>query len=212
MTTTNTPTRVAHGNSLSGLAWALALLGLVVVATGAAAVKADLSNDATANMSRLQETSQTFAQVTKTVSPAVVYIKVEKKSSLPTQVLGEKHGRHPFQEEWLREFFGDRWPGFEFKMPDAPQGPRHAMGQGSGFLVSEDGYILTNHHVVTGAEKLTVTLADGREFEGHIVGADARSDVAVVKIDAHDLPSLQHHSAPRAILRGLRCRGGSGCG
>ena len=63
-------------------------------------------------------------------------------------------------------------------------------GLGSGVIVTEDGYILTNGHLVTGADGLEVTLQDGREFKAKVVGLDTKSDIAVIKIDAHNLPTV----------------------
>jgi len=168
----------------------LALLGLVTAATGAVAVKADLGKDATAGILSLKETGKAFAHVTKEVSPAVVYIKVEKRAPANSHAVQGQDWPQPFNDHWLKDFFGDRWPGHEFKAPEMPRGRDYSFGQGSGFIISDEGHILTNNHVVSGASKLTITLADGREFAGEIVGTDSRSDVAVVKIDAKDLPTL----------------------
>ena len=77
-------------------------------------------------------------------------------------------------------------PLFQF-MPHG-NGGAPTRGEGSGFIVSADGIILTNAHVVDGAQKVTVKLTDRREYEARVIGADAKSDVAVLKIDAHDLP------------------------
>ena len=64
-------------------------------------------------------------------------------------------------------------------------------GVGSGFIISDDGYVLTNAHVVEGADEVTVTLTDRREFKAKVLGADARSDVALLKVDARNLPSVR---------------------
>jgi serine protease Do len=82
---------------------------------------------------------------------------------------------------------------FGLPVPETgPQGPRLPMrGAGSGFIVSPDGYILTNAHVVADAETVTVRLTDRREFKAKVIGSDARSDVAVIKIEARDLPSVR---------------------
>src|SRR5262249_23383433 len=77
-----------------------------------------------------------------------------------------------------------------FQMPEgeqAPQQPRHAVASGSGFIVSGDGYILTNNHVVDGASEVRVRLLDRREFKAKVVGRDPSTDVAVIKIDASGL-------------------------
>ncbi len=88
-----------------------------------------------------------------------------------------------FEDPFFREFFGDRFGG---QMPRE----RQVRGQGSGFITQKNGIILTNAHVVSGADRVTVTLKDGREFEGVVKGTDEVTDLAVVKIDASgvDLP------------------------
>ncbi len=95
---------------------------------------------------------------------------------------GLPHGIDPSMEDLLRRFFGDRGhaprPG--------PHGDQESLG--SGFIVSEDGYILTNTHVVKGADEVIVRLSDRREFQAKVVGSDDRSDVALLKIDADGLP------------------------
>ncbi|HEX5764734.1 MAG TPA: DegQ family serine endoprotease [Woeseiaceae bacterium] len=92
-------------------------------------------------------------------------------------------------EDPMYEFFrrfGIPPPGFEQRGEPPP-----ARGAGSGFIVSEDGYILTNAHVVSGADQVTVRLTDRREFQAQVIGVDPRTDVAVIKIDATDLPTVR---------------------
>jgi serine protease Do len=92
-------------------------------------------------------------------------------------------------EDPLYEFFrrfGIPPPNFEQRGEPPP-----ARGAGSGFIVSEDGYILTNAHVVSGADEVTVRLTDRREFQAEVIGVDPRTDVAVIKIDANDLPTVR---------------------
>jgi serine protease Do/serine protease DegQ len=86
---------------------------------------------------------------------------------------------HPAENPLIRQFFGDV-PGAEQK----------EMGLGSGVIVSPDGFILTNNHVVEGADELTVEFSDGRRFPAKVVGADPKTDIAVVKIDAKGLPAV----------------------
>ena len=94
--------------------------------------------------------------------------------------------------EIFKRFFG---PGFQ--MPGTPGGPQppddrpRGVSMGSGFIISNDGYVLTNHHVVDGADSVTVKLADRREFKAKVVGSDEQSDVALLKIDASGLPALR---------------------
>ena len=94
--------------------------------------------------------------------------------------------------EIFRRFFGPDMPGATpFRgMPSPSQRPR-GTSLGSGFIVSGDGYVLTNAHVVDGADKVTVKLSDGREFTGKTVGTDKKSDIALLKIEASGLPALR---------------------
>ncbi len=116
-----------------------------------------------------------FAALAETLKPSVVNISTEKtvKPRLPSfrepEVPG---GRDPFDEFFERFFRG------------APQSPRKASSLGSGFIISADGYILTNDHVVDGADEIKVKLSDGREFTGEVRGLDPKLDLALVKIDA----------------------------
>src|SRR2546421_12234489 len=81
-------------------------------------------------------------------------------------------------------------PGFQDFFPNLRRRPQVEQGSGSGFIVSADGYILTNNHVVAGADKVTVRLDDKREFTAKVVGPDANTDVAVIRIDARNLPTV----------------------
>lgn len=114
-----------------------------------------------------------IARAVEKVGPAVVRI----DSSRTIQ-----RRRSPlFDDPFFREFFGR----------DVPQ-PRTRVqrGTGSGFIISDDGLVLTNAHVVNGADKVTVVLKDGRNFEGTVMGEDSLTDVAVIKIKAQDLPTV----------------------
>ncbi len=113
-----------------------------------------------------------FRQLVQAYGPAVVNVSV--RSNVKTA----GHGRMPPRMD-------EDNPMFQF-MPPGNGVPMR--GEGSGFIVSADGIILTNAHVVDGAQKVTVKLTDRREFEASVIGSDAKSDVAVLKIDAHDLP------------------------
>ncbi len=129
----------------------------------------------------IQQISKEFTFIAEKANPAVVFIQVEK-----TAVGGPMVGPFDqFDEEFFERFFGDRFP--QFKQPKEQK----QRGWGSGFIISQDGYILTNHHVVGDADKITVRLKDEREFEAKVVGTDPRSDVALIKIeDSNDLPVL----------------------
>ena len=155
-------------------------IGGIVLATGSPSV----DSRPAAQIVTVEGLGNAFAQVTEVVSPAVVYIQVEKNSPMATPA-GMPNLPEWFDQNGMREFFGGRPP--QFKMP---QRPESTTGQGSGFIISKDGYILTNNHVVGGADRVKVVLGDGRSLDAEIVGSDARSDVAVVKVDAEDLPVL----------------------
>ncbi|MEO1403786.1 MAG: HhoA/HhoB/HtrA family serine endopeptidase [Cyanobacteria bacterium J06635_1] len=100
-----------------------------------------------------------------------------------------------FDHPLFKRFFGDEMP-LEEEGPSLPE--RVEQGTGSGFILTQDGKLMTNAHVVEGADTVTVTLKDGRSFEGNVVGVDMVTDVAVVKIDATDLPT-----APLGTTDGL---------
>jgi len=92
-------------------------------------------------------------------------------------------------DELLRRFYGDKAPQLDLPQPNEEQESPSATG--SGFIISADGYIVTNHHVVDTATSITVTLNDQREFTATVVGSDERSDLALLKIDATDLPAVK---------------------
>ncbi len=119
-----------------------------------------------------------FAPLVERVSPAVVNIRASGK----TQASADQNPEQ--MPEFFRRFFEDPRGG------PAPPMPR-GFGQGSGFIVSADGYVLTNAHVVRDADEILVILSDRREFEAQLIGTDARSDVALLKIDAKGLPSVE---------------------
>ncbi|HRQ36004.1 MAG TPA: trypsin-like peptidase domain-containing protein, partial [Chiayiivirga sp.] len=91
-------------------------------------------------------------------------------------------------QEFFRRFFGQ--PGMP-GAPGAPQAPRDRTSQGTGFIISADGYILTNHHVIDGADDIHVQLADRRELSATLVGSDAETDVALLKVSEGRLPAVK---------------------
>ncbi|MGD2172369.1 MAG: trypsin-like peptidase domain-containing protein, partial [Gammaproteobacteria bacterium] len=86
--------------------------------------------------------------------------------------------------------FGDLFDKF-FDRDELERRHRDAQSLGSGFIISEDGYILTNHHVIAGADEVIVRMVNRREFVARVVGSDEASDVAVLKVDGEDLPTLK---------------------
>ncbi len=156
---------------------AFALAGVLVAAstTGATKSAIDLKRDATP-VARGQLEAASFSSVVKRVSPAVVKITTETKAKRVAAQLPPG-----FDNPAFRQFFGGR-------MPDMQTQPQ--SGLGSGVIVSADGYVVTNNHVIDGADVVTVALNDGREFSAKVVGRDPQTDLAVVKIDAKDLPSV----------------------
>ncbi|HZR46876.1 MAG TPA: DegQ family serine endoprotease [Candidatus Manganitrophaceae bacterium] len=128
----------------------------------------------------IAETEQTFVSVSKAVTPAVVNI------STTRVIKGEEGGQgFPFDDPFFRRFFGEE------PQPRRPS-PRERKAQslGSGVIVDPNGLIITNNHVVEKADEIKVLLSDKREFKGKLVGTDPKSDLAVVRIDAKNLPTV----------------------
>lgn len=125
-----------------------------------------------------------FAPIVKKVLPAVVSVESTKVSKIPTQFEGSAP-----DDPLFRQFFGNGNSNRQFQAPgEAPE--QREQGLGSGVILTPDGYILTNNHVVDSATGVRVTLADKREFKAKVIGADPKSDIAVIKIDATNLPCV----------------------
>jgi serine protease Do len=133
----------------------------------------------------LRSLSNAFTQVAQQAMPAVVFIQVEKRISGGQPPFGYNNPFDLFGDEFFERFFGRRFPNQQRQPREYRQ-----QGQGSGFIISKDGYILTNNHVVGEADRMTVTLADDREFEAKLIGTDPKSDVAVIKIEGDNFPVL----------------------
>ncbi|HMM76118.1 MAG TPA: DegQ family serine endoprotease [Gammaproteobacteria bacterium] len=126
-----------------------------------------------------------FTDLVQRASPAVVNISATR--TVPAANRGPFGGVIPFDRDSpYFEFFKRFGP----PLPEGGDGPIARSG-GSGFIVSPDGHVLTNAHVVAGADEVTVQLADKREFRAKVIGVDETTDVALIKIDAHDLPTLK---------------------
>ncbi|MEF9995006.1 MAG: trypsin-like peptidase domain-containing protein, partial [Burkholderiaceae bacterium] len=134
-----------------------------------------------------------FADLVERSSPAVVNIRTTARMPRNHPALPPGMDEDDPMAEFFRRFFPQ--PGPQQRPGPAPRSPRGERelprGQGSGFIVSPEGLVMTNAHVVDGADDIIVTLADKREFKGKVVGADRRSDVAIVKIDAAGLPAVK---------------------
>jgi serine protease Do len=145
-------------------------------------------------VANLRWTGKAFTAIARQASPSVVFIQVEgssKDNILPPFL-------SPFDEKWP---FGDKFfeRFFEDPTQKAPKGEkRFSMGLGSGFvfstkkgLLSSKAFILTNNHVVEGAEKISVRFSNGRKFDAEVIGTDPKSDLAVIEIKADDIPALR---------------------
>ena len=126
----------------------------------------------------LSKTNLAMAEAAGAVKPSVVNIASSKTVSAKAS--------SPFlNDPFFRRFFGD-----ERRSLDKPREHRQS-GLGSGVIVHKDGYILTNNHVVSGADEIKVTLSDKREFKGRVIGLDPKTDLAVIKIDSDNLPVIE---------------------
>ncbi|MFG1240796.1 Do family serine endopeptidase [Xanthobacter versatilis] len=137
-----------------------------------------------------------FADIVEKVSPAVVSVKVKKDAGNEQMAMGGDFGGNvpPQIEQFLKRFgFGDGQgpmgpggpggPGMGPRGGHGPKGERPVVGQGSGFIISADGYVVTNNHVVDGADEVDVTTTDGKEYQAKVIGTDPRTDVALLKIE-----------------------------
>jgi serine protease Do len=176
--------------TLSNRLSALAIAGAMVAAGSGLAV--NLGSEAKSKTPRitvpLDETAVprdgllrgSFAPIVQKVVPGVV--KIETTSTIRNTVMQETPG---MDDPFWRHFFGDQ---FGRMFPRGQIGPQVVHGLGSGVIITKDGYILTNNHVVDGAKEVKVTMEDGHEYTARVIGRDPKTDLAVVKIDAKDLP------------------------
>jgi Do/DeqQ family serine protease len=124
----------------------------------------------------VHQLNNAFAKVFELVAPSVVIIEVSKKGESEGSAFDDLFFQGPPDENNPRR---------------GPRNPQPIQSEGSGFVVRPDGYIFTNFHVVEAAEKISVKLKDGREFPAKVIGTDEKTDIAVIKIDAKDLPVVQ---------------------
>ncbi len=161
----------------------IAFIGAIVISVSAFAIEP--KNKAVAGANLLEQTSQAFTMIADKAMPATVFIKVQ----IPVAQQEYLNPFDMFGDDIFRRFFGQQF-GQLPQAPQAPQSPQQQMAGGSGFLTSPDGYIVTNNHVIKDASEITVILNDGREFQATVKGTDPSTDLAVLKIDAKDLPYL----------------------
>lgn len=174
------------------------LLSFAVVAFVSSAVSvgsyALIKNGAASSMSDMDavETEQTidgsFVRVSNIAPQTMDFTQIAEKSvnavvSIKSTITPKQSSSRQFQDPFFEFFFG---PG---QVPTPQQQPR--VGTGSGVIISNDGYIITNNHVIEGADKIDITLNDKRAFNAKVVGSDPSTDLALLKIDAKDLPMLK---------------------
>ncbi len=157
---------------------AVLLTAILSVASIASAKEKIIPQESIKTLGKL---SEALSEVADVVRPAVVNISTTSVETMEDNPLGDM-----FNDPFFRHFFGDQpgggHPGQKRKFKSS--------ALGSGVIVSEQGYILTNNHVVKGADEIKVILYDKRQFKGKVVGTDPRTDLAVIKINAKDLPTL----------------------
>ena len=132
----------------------------------------------------IQGTSQqlpSFSELAETSSPAVVNISSSK--TVKGWSYSPRGFNDPFYDDFFKRFFGEP--------PSQGQREREVRSGGSGFIISRDGYLLTNNHVVDEADEIIVSLSDRREYKAELIGSDERSDLALLKIDADNLPVVK---------------------
>ena len=149
----------------------------------------------TTPQSLLRQLDEGFAQVFEKAAPSVVVIDVSKKNSL----VDDENGAPP---DGLDFFFRAPDAGLRSPLPFREPSGR---SEGSGFIVCADGYILTNNHVVAGAEKITVKLKDGRQLPAKLIGADPQTDIAVLKIEGKDFPIATWGDSDKVRIGQLVC-------
>ena len=160
---------------------------LIIAALFVLAVPTSIFAEDENGIEALKQTSRAFSGIAKSASPAVVGIKVEKKSQDSTSPYGQNKV-DPFGDDFY-DFFFKRQPDNYSRQPQ--QKAPSEVAQGSGFIISKDGYILTNNHVAGNSDEILVTLSDGTELKAKVIGTDPDSDVAVIKIERDNLPYLE---------------------
>lgn len=173
----------------------VAVQALVLIVVTAAATTAVVLPVATAQQSTQSRAPAPeivglpdFTRLVEQVGPGVVNITAETDASAGIRRL--QRSPMPGQGE-IPEIFRRMFPDMPFPGQQPPGVRPPGTSTGSGFIISADGYVLTNHHVISGADNVRVTLSDGREFVADVVGSDVQTNVALLKIEADDLPALR---------------------
>ena len=156
---------------------------LLVILSSALVIQFNVNARASAisdeSVNFLTKTGQAMAEVAEAVKPSIVNVSTKR-----TQKITENPFAPYLDDPMFRKFFGDR-----FENQKIPK-ERKTASLGSGVIVSSDGYILTNNHVIKDADEITVLLSDKKEFKGKVIGSDPKTDIAVIKIEAKDLPHI----------------------
>lgn len=161
----------------------IAILTVFALTTCYGASQAAPTKAAAAGASLLEQTSQAFTQIAEKAMPATVSIKAEFAPQMTQEM------QNPFEmfgDDFFRRFFG----GNPFNQQHQQQQPQAQSAAGSGFLITDDGYVVTNNHVIKDASTITVMLNDGREYPATVKGTDPRTDLALLKIEEKNLPFL----------------------
>ncbi len=174
-----------EGGSKESMRTMIARIGLAMILWLLGSGMGAFASQESPNLNVAKQLESQFVEVAQRVGPAVVSISAEMTERL--RVRRYSFGGSPFSEfdddvfdHFFRDFFGE-----------APEGAFKQRGLGTGVIIDEEGYILTNEHVIHGADKVIVTLPDGRELPGQIKGTDIRSDLAIIKVDAKNLPAAE---------------------
>lgn len=152
------------------------LTGLAFTLSGAKAYALD-SKISEQSIDHLTKTGRAMSEIAVAVKPAIVNI-------LTTRTVKVQGGADMFDDPFFKRFFGD-----QFNRQRQPR-ERKSAGLGSGVIVSSDGYIVTNYHVVKDADEIKVTLTDKKEYQGKVIGSDPKTEISIIKIDATGLPTL----------------------